>query len=102
MAYIDSLPDFKRESLWDALTAAINTEHEAAYQSRFSQAKTKKQKESCAGRYEGSWYRFRNSWEEGKISNIEVKDALVHGFVPGDVDGVIFCSAGKTKKIKKK
>lgn len=92
MAFHDSLSDAKQSVIHQQLTALASTEHDKAYQSNISKANSKLAKKRCAGRYEGSWYRLRNDWVAGKVTNLHVYDCIRFGRVIGDTLGVEFTS----------
>jgi len=92
MAYIDKLTEKRKTEVDELLNVKIKEEHNSAYQANLSRAKSKKAKNACAGRYEGSWWRLWNGWVQGKIDNLTVFDSLQGNLVIGDIEGVKFQS----------
>jgi hypothetical protein len=90
MAVYKKLPMSKVDPLMDLLIVNMKKEHEQAYALNLSQAKSKKQKAKCSGRYTGSWYRLMQAWINNDVSNLHVRDCLKADIVIGDPEGVAF------------
>lgn len=100
MAFYENLSSEKQDEIYKSLTEKIEAQHTQAYEANLSRAKTESAKKACAGKYEGSWWRLREDWVNGQVSNLHVYDCLKTNQVIGDTQGVIFTQSSKMKKKK--
>lgn len=68
-------------NIYSALYERAASENNALYMQALSKAKTKKQKEDCAGYYCGRWQTMLNKWCSGKIANIHAISAISQNHV---------------------
>jgi len=93
MSNYNNLTEKQQSTIQNKLLANVDTEHSNAYSANIAKAKNKRQKDQCAGKYVGSWFRLMNDWIQGKVTNLHIYDCLGHGHVIGDTTGVIFSPA---------
>lgn len=83
MAYYSALCEDKQSQLYSALQQQVSKEAQSMYETALSRAKTKRQKQACAGQYIGAWYRLLDGWMKDNITNLHVRDCLSYGHVIG-------------------
>ena len=69
------------DHIYSELYRLSKEENHGMYMKALSAAKTKRQKEKCAGVYRGRWQVVFNAWCKGKIPNTFVLEAFRAGFV---------------------
>ena len=85
MAYFADLDAARQNKIYEALNSHVSEEAQALYEAALKVAKTRKKKLRCSGQYIGRWYPLLDAWMRGKVSNIEVRDALSLGWVEEDL-----------------
>ncbi|MFC6674317.1 hypothetical protein [Marinobacterium aestuariivivens] len=81
MAYASQLPEPKFNAIYDELYKRSETAAKAAYQAKLEKAKTRKQREACAGHYPSDWSKLFDLWCRDKVTNLHVLDCLRIGHV---------------------
>lgn len=82
MAYFSKLPSDKQHAYYELIQKKVSSEAESMYRAALAQAKTKKQKDACAGQYKGVWFSLLEDWMSNKVTNLFVADCLALNFVP--------------------
>jgi hypothetical protein len=81
MAYAKSLPEEKFDKIYDELYKRTEAATRAQYEAKLAKAKTRRQREACAGVYTSDWSELFNGWCHNKVSNLHVYDCLRCGYV---------------------
>ncbi|WP_081051742.1 hypothetical protein [Aeromonas hydrophila] len=79
MEYASQLPDPHFNQIYDLLEQRVSAAARAAYNSRLSKAKTREEREACAGCYPSAWSELFNQWCRDKVTNQHVLDCLKLG-----------------------
>ena len=81
MAYASLLPDKRFNEIYDLLYLRVSAAANAAYNAKLAKAKTRKQREACAGHYPSDWSVLFGLWCRDKVTNLHVLDCLRLGHV---------------------
>ena len=81
MAYASKLPESWFNAIYDELYKRAEAAAMASYQAKLAKAKTRKQREKCAGHYPSDWSKLLDLWCRDKVSNLHVLDCLRIGQV---------------------
>ena len=86
MAYASSLSQEKFNEIYNQLYQLSEKQGKSMYEAKLAKAKTRKQREACAGSYRGEWFELFDGWTRDKYSNIYVRDCIANGVViPAEV-----------------
>ncbi|HDZ37604.1 MAG TPA: hypothetical protein ENH62_04855 [Marinobacter sp.] len=81
MAFASTLPEKKFNAIYDALYKRSADAAKAAYEMKIAKAKTRKQREACAGHYPSDWSQLFDLWSRDRVSNLHVYECLHVGHV---------------------
>ena len=73
MAYASLLPDKRFNEIYDLLYQRVAAAANAAYNAKLAKAKTRKQREACAGHYPSDWSVLFGLWCRDKVTNLHGK-----------------------------
>lgn len=81
MAYASKLSENRFNAIYDEVYKRAEAEAKALYKAKLAKAKTRKQREQCAGHYPSDWSELLDLWCRDKVSNLHVLDCLQIGQV---------------------
>lgn len=81
MAFASILPASKFNAIYDVLYKQSQRAAKAAYEAKVAKAKTRKQREACAGHYPSDWSELFDLWLRDRVSNLHVYECLRIGHV---------------------